>query len=405
MDGLMQSWPLTVDKILDHAARAHGGREVVTRSLEGPIVRTTYGKIHDRAKRLSSALLGFGVRPGDRVATLAWNSARHMEAWYAIMGIGAVCHTLNPRLFPDQLCWIMNHAEDRVLFTDATFLPILIERREKLPKLERIIVFGDAEQAAKSGLKGALSSEALIGGHAADAPWGGFGEETACGLCYTSGTTGNPKGVLYSHRSNFLHTLTALQTDVMGLSVRDTVLAVVPMFHANAWGLAFACPAVGAKLVMPGQKMDGASILELLESEEVNISAAVPTVWQMLLAHLRATGERPSHLERVLIGGSAVPEALIRAFHDDYGVEVIHAWGMTETSPLGTLGTLTPEVASLPFADQIPYRVKQGRAPLGIELKLTDDEGLPRPHDGESFGRLKVRGPFVARRYFKDEGG
>ncbi|MGH6986387.1 MAG: long-chain-fatty-acid--CoA ligase [Caulobacteraceae bacterium] len=405
MDGLMQSWPLTVDKILDHAASAHGAREVVTRSLEGPIVRTTYAAIHDRAKRLSSALLGFGVRSGDRVATLAWNSARHMEAWYAVMGIGAVCHTLNPRLFPDQLCWIMNHAEDRILFTDATFLPILIERRENLPKLERIIVFGDADQAAESGLKGAFSSEALIDSHAPGAPWGGFGEETACGLCYTSGTTGNPKGVLYSHRSNFLHTLTALQTDVMGLSGRDTVLAVVPMFHANAWGLAFACPAVGAKLVMPGQKMDGASILELLESEEVNISAAVPTVWQMLLAHLRATGEKPSHLQRVLIGGSAVPEALIRAFHDDYGVEVIHAWGMTETSPLGTLGTLTPEVAALPFEDQIPYRVKQGRAPLGIELKLTDDEGLARPHDGESFGRLKVRGPFVARRYFKDEGG
>jgi len=405
MLGLMQDWPLTVDRILDHAASQHGHREVVTRSLEGPIVRSTWGDIHARAKRLSSALLSLGVKSGDRVATLAWNSARHIESWYAIMGIGAVCHTLNPRLFPEQLCYIINHAQDKVLFTDVTFLPVLAANRAKMPTVERVIVFGEGEVLKDCPIEDALCSEELIATHGADAVWGRFDEQTACGLCYTSGTTGNPKGVLYSHRSNFIHALTTLQADVMGLSVRDTVLAVVPMFHANAWGLTFSCPAVGAKLVMPGQKMDGASILELLETEKVTFSAAVPTVWQMLLAHLKATGEKPTTLKKVVIGGSAVPEAILRAFHDDYGIDVIHAWGMTETSPLGTLSTPTPEVAALSFDEQMPYKLKQGRAPLGVELKLTDDAGNPVPQDGESFGRLKIRGPFIVREYFRGEGG
>ena len=273
MLGLMQDWPLTVDKILDHAATWHSGRQVVTRSLEGPVVSATYGEIRNRAKRLSSALLGLGIQPGDRVATLAWNSGRHLEAWYAVMGIGAVCHTLNPRLFPEQLCYIVNHAADRILITDETFLPILLANRERMPCVEHFIILGESESGQRMGFPGALSSERLIETHAGDCVWGRFDENTACGLCYTSGTTGNPKGVLYSHRSNFLHTLVTLQSDVMGLSVRDTVLAVVPMFHANAWGLTFSCPAVGAKLIMPGQKMDGASILELLETEQVTFSA------------------------------------------------------------------------------------------------------------------------------------
>ncbi|HSZ52560.1 MAG TPA: long-chain-fatty-acid--CoA ligase [Caulobacteraceae bacterium] len=405
MLGLMQDWPLTVDRILDHAASQHGHREIVTRSLEGPIVRTTWGDIHARAKRLSSALLSLGVKPGDRVATLAWNSGRHIESWYAIMGIGAVCHTLNPRLFPEQLCYIINHAQDKVLFTDVTFLPVLAANRHNMPTVERVIVFGEGEVLKNCPIEDALCSEELIATHGADVVWGRFDEGSACGLCYTSGTTGNPKGVLYSHRSNYIHALTTLQADVMGLSVRDTVLAVVPMFHANAWGLTFSCPAVGAKLVMPGQKMDGASILELLETEKVTFSAAVPTVWQMLLAHLKATGENPSTLKKVVIGGSAVPEAIVRAFHDDYGIDVIHAWGMTETSPLGTLSTPTPEIAALSFDEQMPYKLKQGRPPLGVELKLTDDAGGPVPQDGETYGRLKIRGPFIVREYFRGEGG
>jgi fatty-acyl-CoA synthase len=405
MQGLMQDWPLTLDKILDHAAQWHGGREIVSRSVEGPIVRTTYAEIRRRAKRLSNALKGLGVKQGDRVATLAWNTGRHIEAWYAIMGIGAVCHTLNPRLFPDQLCYIINHAEDQVLFTDLTFLPTLIERRADMKSVRHVIVMTDEGHMASVGLDGALCFETLVEQNGEDCVWGGFDENTAAGLCYTSGTTGNPKGVLYSHRSNFLHTLVTLQHDVMGLSGRDVVLPVVPMFHANAWGLAFSCPAVGCKVVMPGQKLDGQSVYELLETEGVTFSAAVPTVWQMLLQHLRGANAKLTTLKRVVIGGSAVPESLVRAFRDEFGVEVTHAWGMTETSPLGTLSTPTPEVAAMPAEAQLQYKLKQGRPPAGIELKLTDDEGAAQPHDGATFGRLKVRGPFVVGEYFKGEGG
>jgi len=405
MLGLMQDWPLTVDRIIDHARDWHPEVEVVTRSIEGPITRTTYAQIHQRARRLSGALAALGIAPGDRVATLAWNTARHMELWYAVMGMGAVCHTLNPRLFAEQLCYIINHAADKVIFTDTTFLPVLLAHRAQMPTVEHIVVMTDADQAATIGAPGALCFETLIDQAPEAAPWGGFDENTACGLCYTSGTTGDPKGVLYSHRSNFLHTLSVLQADVMGLSSRDTVLCVVPMFHANAWGLTFSCPAIGAKLVMPGARMDGASIHDLLETEAVTFSAAVPTVWQMLLDHLRRTDGRLTHLKRVVIGGAAAPQALIRAFHDDYGVEILHAWGMTETSPLGVLASPTGEIAALPQDQQWPYRFKQGRPGLGVELKLTNDAGEPLPHDGETFGRLMIRGPFIARAYFSDPGG
>jgi len=405
MQGLMQDVQLTVDKILDHANQWHGHREIVTRSVEGPIVRTTYAEIHDRAKRMSNALLELGVKPGDRVATLAWNSGRHMEAWYAIMGIGAVCHTLNPRLFPEQIAWIINHAEDRVLFVDLTFVPLLDKMLATCRTIERVIIMTDDAHMPGFDSKPAHCFEGLIAQNSPDATWGGFDENTAAGLCYTSGTTGDPKGVLYSHRSNYLHTLTTLQRDVMGLSAMDTVLTVVPMFHANAWGLAFSCPAVGAKLVMPGAKMDGESIHELLETEGVTFSAAVPTVWQMLLQHLRATNGKLTTLKRVAIGGSAVPEAILRGFHDDYGVEVVHAWGMTETSPLGTISAPNADIAALPYEQQVPFRLKQGRPPAGVELKLTDDDNKRQPHDGETFGRLKIKGPFIVREYFKGAGG
>ena len=409
MLGLMQNWPLTVDKLLDHAKHWHPSREVVTRSVEGPIVRTTYADIHDRAKRVSNALVGMGIKTGDRVATLAWNSARHIEVWYGIMGIGAVCHTLNPRLFPEQLVYIINHAEDRVIFTDLTFLPILEGIIGQCPTVERIVIMTDQDHMPKTGLaaKGAppLALETLIEQSSADIGWGGFDENQAAGLCYTSGTTGNPKGVLYSHRSNYLHTLFALQADVMALSGRDVILPVVPMFHANAWGIAFSAPAVGAKLVMPGAKMDGASIYELLETEGVTFSAAVPTVWQMLLQHLQATNSKLSTLKRVVIGGSAVPEAIVRAFADDYGVDVTHAWGMTETSPMGTMSTPTPEIAAMDREAQIAFKLKQGRPCSGVELKLTNDEGLRLPHDGKTFGRLKIKGAIIASAYFKQEGG
>ncbi|MDK2748032.1 MAG: long-chain-fatty-acid--CoA ligase [Brevundimonas sp.] len=404
MLGLMQDWPLTVDKIIDHAKHWHGDREVVTRSVEGPIVRTTYGRIHDRARRVSNALKAWGIAPGDRVATLAWNTDKHIETWYGVMGIGAVCHTLNPRLFPEQLVYIINHAEDRVIFTDLTFVPLLEAILPHLPKVERVIIMTDDAHMPQTTLPRAEAYETVIAGQSAEVVWGDFDEQTACGLCYTSGTTGHPKGVLYSHRSNFIHTLLGLQSTVLGATPNEVILPVVPMFHANAWGIAFGGPAAGAKLVMPGAKMDGASIYELLESEKVTFSAAVPTVWQGLLGHMKQNDLRLSTVKRVLIGGSAVPESLIRAFHDDYGIEVLQGWGMTETSPIGTLSNMTPELADKPFEEQLKWRVKQGTPPLGVELKLKNDAGATLPHDGATFGHLMVKGPTVARAYFREEG-
>lgn len=405
MLGMMQDWPLTVDKILDHAKNWHGAREVVTRSVEGPIVRTTYAAIHDRARRVSNALLAWEIKPGDRVATLAWNTGNHMETWYGIMGIGAVCHTLNPRLFPEQLAYIINHAEDRVIFTDLTFVPLLEAVLPHCPTVERVIVMTDAAHMPQAKLPNAEAYETVLEQVSSDVVWGGFDEQTACGLCYTSGTTGNPKGVLYSHRSNFIHTLLGLQSTVMGATPSEVILPIVPMFHANAWGIAFGGPAAGAKLVMPGAKMDGASVYELIETEGVTFSAAVPTVWQGLYGHMVENGLKFSTLRKVLIGGSACPEALIRGFQDQFGVEVVHAWGMTETSPIGTIANLTPELKAKPYDEQMAWRLKQGTPPLGVELKIKNYGGQEMPHDGKTFGRVMVKGPTVAGAYFKGEGG
>lgn len=413
MYGLMQHGALTLDKIMDHAARWHADREVVSRSVEGPIVRTTYGQMRDRAKRVSNALLALGMNPGDRIGTLAWNTGRHMEAWYGIMGVGMICHTLNPRLFPEQIAWIADHAGDRMIFTDLTFLPILKQILHHIPSVEHVVVFTDRDHMPADftpagdapGFKGLLCYEDLVEQHSPDVAWGGFPEDTAAGLSYTSGTTGDPKGVLYSHRSNFLHTFITLQPDVMGLSQKDVVLPVVPMFHANAWGVTFSAPGTGAKMVMPGAKMDGASIHELLETEGVTFSAAVPTVWQMLLHHLESTNGKITTLKKVVIGGAACPESIIRAFHDNYGVEVVHAWGMTETSPVGTLSVMTEALSKLPYDEQMPWRLKQGRPPLGVEICLKDDDDKPLPHDGKAFGHLKIRGPIIAGEYFKGAGG
>jgi 3-(methylthio)propionyl---CoA ligase len=404
MHGLMQDWPLTVDRILDHGATWHGRREVVGRPIEGgALVRTTYGEIRSRAKRLSNALRARGIGRGDRVATLAFNTARHVEAWYAVMGMGAVCHTLNPRLFPEQLVYIINHAEDRLIFADICVAPILEGLLPHCPKVETVVWL--TSEAHLPASPAGVSYERFIADQSEDCVWGDFPETEAAGLCYTSGTTGNPKGVLYSHRSNYLHTLMSLQADVTGLSSADNVLMVVPMFHANAWGLAFSAPAVGAKLVMPGAQMDGASILELLETEEITFAGAVPTVFQMLLLHLEKTGARLPHLRKVVIGGAACPEAIIRTFHDKYDVEVLHLWGMTEMSPMGSVGAPCATVKALPYDEQMPFRLKQGRVPLGVDAKLTDDEGRRLPHDGRSFGRLMVRGHSVVGAYFKGDGG
>jgi fatty-acyl-CoA synthase len=337
------------------------------------------------------------------VATLAWNTWRHLEAWYGILGIGAIYHTVNPRLFPDQIAWIVNHAEDRVMITDLTFVPLLEKLADRLPTIERYVILTDSAHMPQTSLKNAIAYEDWIGAVDGDFAWKSFDENTAAGMCYTSGTTGNPKGVLYSHRSNVLHAYMASLPDAKNLSSRDIVMPVVPMFHANGWSLAFSTPLTGASFVLPGAKMDGASIYELLDTYKVTFTAAVPTVWLMLLQDLEKTGAKLPHLKRVVIGGSACPRAITRTFQDVYGVDVVHAWGMTEMSPLGSLCTLKPEYSGLTGDARLDVQQKQGHPPFGVEMKITDDADRRLPWDGKTFGRLKVRGPAVARAYFKAE--
>jgi fatty-acyl-CoA synthase len=404
MLGLMQDWPLLCHRIIDHAAIFHGQRQVITRSVEGPIHTTNYAEIRARALKVAQRLDRDGIKLGDRVATLAWNTWRHLETWYGILGIGAIYHTVNPRLFPEQIVWIVNHAGDRMMITDLTFVPLLEKIADQLPTIERYVILTDGAHMPKTTLKNAVAYEDWIGEVDGDFAWKSFDENTAAGMCYTSGTTGNPKGVLYSHRSNVLHSMISAAPDTMAASSRDVILPVVPMFHANCWGLALTAPMVGATLVMPGAKMDGASIYELLNTYKVSFTAAVPTIWLMLLQDLEKTGGKLPYLKRVVIGGSACPRAITKTFQDVYGVEVIHAWGMTEMSPLGSLCSMKPEYAELKGEAQLDVKMKQGHPPFGVEMKITDDAGRPLPWDGKTFGRLKVRGPAVSKSYYKGEG-
>jgi fatty-acyl-CoA synthase len=400
MLGLMQDWPLLCHRVIDHAAVNHSGRRIVSRSVEGPLHTTDYAAIRARALKVAKRLDRGGIRRGERVATLAWNTWRHLEAWYGIVGIGAVYHTVNPRLFPEQIAWIINHAEDRVLMTDLTFVPLLEQLADKLATIERYVVLTDAAHMRPTTLREAVPYEEWINEVDDDFAWAALDERSAAGMCYTSGTTGHPKGVVYSHRSNVLQAMALMAPDVFGISCRDVVMPVVPMFHANGWSIALAAPMAGASLVMPGPRLDGASIFALLTEHRVTGTAAVPTVWLGLLKHLEATGGELPDLRKVIIGGAACPRALIKAFQA-YGVDVVHAWGMTEMSPLGTIGTIKPEYAGLSGEARIDLQAKQGHSPFTVEMKIVDDAGITLARDGRTTGRLMVRGPAVAAAYFK----
>ncbi|GKS89182.1 3-(methylthio)propionyl-CoA ligase [Acidovorax sp. SUPP2539] len=405
MLGLMQSQPLLISTLIEFAERHHGDVQIVSRRVEGDIHRYTYRDMAVRARRLANVLDGMGLAAGDRVASLAWNGYRHMEMYYGVSGSERVMHTINPRLHPEQIAWIVNHAEDRVLCFDMTFLPIVQAVHAKCPTVRQWVALCDADQLpADSGIPGLLSYEAWIGEAPDTYVWPTFDENTASSMCYTSGTTGHPKAVLYSHRSTLLHAYAAALPDVMGLSASDAVLPVVPMFHVNAWGLPYSAPLVGAKVVFPGPALDGKSVYELMDAEGVTFAAGVPTVWQMLLNHVKAGGLRFGQLKRTVIGGSACPPAMIQSFQDDYGVRVLHAWGMTEMSPLGTLCSLKNKHLALPRGEQMQILMKQGRAIYGVDMKIVDGDGHELPWDGKTYGDLLVKGPWIVENYYRGEG-
>jgi fatty-acyl-CoA synthase len=402
MQGLMQDQQLLISSLIEFANRFHGDAEIVSRRVEGDIHRYTYRDLTARAKQLANALDGLKLAHGDRVASLAWNGYRHMEMYYGVSGSGRVLHTINPRLHPEQIAWIVNHAEDQVLCFDTSFLPLIQAVHAKCPTVRQWVALCDADKLpADSGIPGLVSYEAWIAGQSKNYRWPQLDENTASSMCYTSGTTGNPKAVLYSHRSSVLHAYGAALPDVMSLSARDAVLPVVPMFHVNAWGLPYSAALTGAKVVFPGPALDGKSLYELIEAEGVTFAAGVPTVWQMLLTHMQQGGLKFSHLNRTVIGGSACPPAMIDTFEDTYGVRVLHAWGMTEMSPLGTLGTLKNKHLALPKEQQRKILQKQGRPIYGVDMRIVDSDGRDQPWDGKACGDLLVRGPWILDTYYK----
>ena len=406
MLGLMQNHPLLISSLIDFAARHHGDGQIVSRRVEGDIHRYTWKDVQQRAKQVANALNAEGLNAGDRVGTLAWNGYRHLELYYGVSGSERVLHTINPRLLPDQIAWIANHAEDQILCFDMTFLPIIQAIHAHCKTVKKWVALCDADKLPQdTGIPNLVSYEDWIGAQSANYGWPVFDENTASSLCYTSGTTGNPKGALYSHRSTVLHAFAAVLPDAMGLSASDSALPVVPMFHVNAWGLPYSAAMVGAKLVMPGPAMDGKSIYELMESEKVTFAAGVPTVWQMLLNYVGQNNLKFSSLKRTVIGGSACPPAMITAFREKYGVDVLHAWGMTEMSPLGTLCTLKEKHKALSEAERNAIRMKQGRAIYGVDLKIVGADGSEQPWDGATYGDLYVTGPWILASYFKNEGG
>lgn len=405
MFGLMQQHSLLISSLIEFANRHHGDGEVVSKRVEGDLHRYTWADVANRSRQMANALDALGLEQGQRVATLAWNGYRHLELYFGVSGSGRVLHTLNPRLHPDQVVWIANHAEDQVLFFDLTFLPLVQAVHARCTTIQHWVAMCDADKLPKdTGIPNLISYESLIGVHSNQYVWPELDENTASSMCYSSGTTGNPKAALYSHRSTMLHAYAAALPDVMCISAKDAILPVVPMFHVNAWGIPYSAAMTGAKLVFPGPALDGKSVYELIEAEGVTFAAGVPTVWQMLLSHMKPNALKFSSLKRTVIGGSACPPAMIDAFRESYGVDVLHAWGMTEMSPLGTLCTLKNKHLNLPAEAQMKLRLKQGRCIFGVDMKIVNDAGEALPHDGKTYGDLLVKGPWIIREYFKQEG-
>jgi acyl-CoA synthetase (AMP-forming)/AMP-acid ligase II len=405
MLGLMQDRPLMISDLIEFAAVNHPSEEIVSRTVEGPIHRYTYKDCAARARKLAKALTQLGAGAGDRIATLAWNGYRHVEIYYAVSGMGAVCHTINPRLFPEQIVYIVNHAEDKYIFVDLTFVPLLEKLAGQIAAVKGFVIMTDEAHMPACNLPNVICYEKLMAGADDDYIWPLFDERTASSLCYTSGTTGNPKGVVFSHRSTVLHSYAICAKDGIGIANEDTILPVVPMFHVNAWGTPYAVAMCGAKLVLPGAKMDGESLYELMEQEQVTMSLGVPTVWMMLLAHMKENKKKFSSMQRTVIGGSAAPRSMIETFEKEYNVHVIHAWGMTEMSPVGTVCSMKKMHKHISFEEQIKLQLKQGRAVYGVDMKIIDGHGKDLPWDGKAFGNLLVRGPWITSGYFKGEGG
>ena len=406
MFGLMQQQSLLISSLIEFADRHHHDGEIVSRRVEGDIHRYTWRDVAKRSRHVANALNSLSLAQGQRVATLAWNGYRHLELYFGVSGSGRVLHTLNPRLHPDQIAWIVNHAEDQILCFDLTFLPLIKAFHAGCPGVKRWVALCDPDLLpADTGIPNLCSYEELLASESDQYVWPNLDENTASSMCYTSGTTGHPKAALYSHRSTLLHAYAAALPDVMCISARDSILPVVPMFHVNAWGIPYSAAMTGAKLVFPGPAMDGKSVYELIEAEKVTFAAGVPTVWQMLLGHMKPAQLSFSTLKRTVIGGSACPPAMIHAFREDYGVDVLHAWGMTEMSPLGTLCTLKNKHLELPEEAQMKIRLKQGRCVFGVDMKIVNDAGQELPHDGKTYGDLHVKGPWILSEYFKQEGG
>ncbi|MEM7632698.1 MAG: long-chain fatty acid--CoA ligase [Pseudomonadota bacterium] len=401
MHGQMMNFPLTISSLVDHAARYHGATQIWSVETAGGVTATNWAEVAGNARRLADALTQLGLGPQARCGTIAWNNRRHLEIYFGVSGGGFVCHTINPRLFAEQLIYIIHHAEDRVLFIDRTFVPLVKAIRPQIPEVEYIVLMEGRDDALTAEIDGLLFYDELIGRGSPDFAWPDMDEHTASSLCYTSGTTGHPKGVLYSHRSTVLHALASNTKDCIGFSARDVVLPVVPMFHVNAWGCPYACAQAGTRMVLPGPGLDGPSLVALIERYDISIALGVPTIWQGLLIAADAAGSALNSLTRTVVGGSACPPSMIATFRDRYGVELIHAWGMTEISPLGTTNQPLAKHADLPVADQHALRETQGRPPWGVEMKIVDDQGGALPEDGQTQGDLHVRGHWVLGNYYR----